>query len=195
VGEIAQVPPTILDQVADAYVRQVSRQGAITGLSFGLGGILSVAPELMVLIVTLVRMAQRLSLTYGHEFDTPRGGLDLWTSIGRSLGISIDLEGLDSELYRGLPMLVGRGQFRDPLLLKVAQRVIVTVAVKMSTRAARLIPFLGAGVGSLTNYTWLSRVGTRLKDDFRTRHQLRHLNLSDPGQSEEISFTLENPRG
>ena len=161
----------------------------------GLTGVLSIAPEIGYVLVALLRLSQRISLTYGYEVETSKGRLDLWTALARGLGIRVSLEGLESDLYRGLPVLVGKGQFRDPILVKVVQKVLVTVGLRMSTRFARMVPLVGAGVGGIANYAWFSMIGRRLKDDFRTRHQLRHLNLSDPGLSEEIAFTLDHREG
>ncbi len=194
-GEISRAPIQLLDQGADEQIRRVCRSGALSGASFGLTGVLSIAPEIGYVLVALLRLSQRISLTYGYEVETSKGRLDLWTALARGLGIRVSLEGLESDLYRGLPVLVGKGQFRDPILVKVVQKVLVTVGLRMSTRFARMVPLVGAGVGGIANYAWFSMIGRRLKDDFRTRHQLRHLNLSDPGLSEEIAFTLDHREG
>lgn len=193
--EVLKVPTELLDPVADKQLKQVQRRGAFYGGTFGMGGLLSVAPELAYMFVTVIRMAQKLSLTYGQEYESSRGRLELWAAIGRSVGIKLDLEGLETDLYRELPIVVGKGPFRDPILFKVAQKVLVTIGFTMSTRISRLVPFLGAGVGIATTYAYLSKRGRLLKEDFRTKHQLQHLNLSDPGLSEEISYTLASSRG
>ena len=193
--DVLKTPTELLDEAADKAITQTKRKGAFYGGSFGMGGLISVAPELIYIFVTMIRLAQRLSMTYGQEYDSTKGRLDLWAAIGRAVGIKLELEGLESDLYRDLPIVMGKGPFRDPLLFKVAQKVLMTIGFKMSTRVSRLVPFLGAGVGVVTTYAYLSKIGYKLKEDFRVRHQLRHLSLSDPDLSEEIPFKLNREQG
>lgn len=193
--EIAHIPTEHLDPFAEGQIISTRRSSALSGASFGFGGLLSVAPEVLYMMTTLLRLAQRMSLTYGYEVDSQRGRLDLWTTLGHALGIQLDLEGLESDLYKGLPTLIGRGRFKDPLLLKIAQKVLMAIALRMTTRFTRFIPVVGAGVGGVTNYAYFSKVGHSLKDDYRARHQLRALTELSDQQPEEIPFTLTEREG
>ncbi len=190
VTDVQGVPTEVLDPVVDKLIRRTTWRGTFYGATFGLGGMLSIPPELGYVLVTMIRLAQQVSLCYGQEYDTQRGRIELWSALGRSMGIDLDLEGLESELYRKLPVVFGTGPFRDPLMLKLAQKVLVTVGVRLSTRAARFIPLVGAGVGVVTTYTYLANLGKHLKEEYRARHQLLHLKLDEEGFSEEIPYTM-----
>ena len=193
-AHILEVPTKRLDPVVDRLIRRTTWRGTFYGATFGMGGLLSVPPELAYLFVAIVRLAQRISLSYGQEYDSVRGRIELWSTLGRSIGIELDLEGLESDVYRRLPVVFGKGPFRDPLLLKAAQKVLVTIGFRLSTRVARFVPFLGAGVGLASTYAYLSGIGKRMKEDCRTRHQLQQMKLDDSTLSEEISYTMEPGR-
>ncbi len=193
-SDILEMPTERIDPIVDKVIRRATWRGTFYGATFGMGGLLSVPPELAYMFVTLVRLAQRVSLSYGQDYDSVRGRLELWAGLGRSMGIELDLEGLESDVYRHLPVVFGTGPFRDPLLFKAAQKILVTIGFRMSTRVARFVPLLGAGVGMASTFTYLSNVGKRLKEDYRTKHQLRQMKLGDSAFSEEISYTMEADR-
>ena len=195
IAEIPRFSPEQLDPIADRVIAENARLGGLTGAGFGSGGFFSIAPELAWLFVDVIRLAQRLSLVYGFEFDSHRGRLDLWSTMGNALGVDVEVDGMEPELTAGLPIIVGRGQFRDPVVLKLAQRIFLKVAMRTSVRLIRLVPLLGAGLGGVTNYAWLSWLGHRLKENLRGRHALRIMNLADPSVSEAIAFTIEEQRG
>ncbi len=191
---VLEVPTERLDPIADKIIRKALWRGTFYGATFGMGGLLSVPPELAYLFLTIVRLAQRISLCYGQEYESLRGQIELWSTLGRGVGIELDIEGLETDVYRRLPVVFGKGPFRDPLLIKAAQKVLVTIGFRVSSRVARFVPFLGAGVGLASTYAYLAGIGKRMKEDCRTRHQLQQTKLNDSGVSEEISYTMEPGR-
>ncbi len=191
---VLQVPTDRLDPVANKFIRSTLWRSSFYGATFGMGGILSIPPELAYLFVTIVRLAQRISLCYGQEYESLRGQIELWSTLGRGVGIELSMEGLEADVYRRLPVVFGKGPFREPILIKAAQKILVTIGLRLSTRMARFVPLVGAGVGMASTYTYLSRVARRMKEDCRTRHQLQQTMLDDSTLSEEISYTMEPHR-
>lgn len=190
-GELGRVPAPLLDAVADDIISRCRRRGALTGAGLSVGGYFTLAPEIIWYLSTLLRLGQRLAMVYGQEVQTLKGQIELWQALASALGVQVDLEGLDGELHRGLPMAIGRGTLRDPILLNVVQQVLIKLSMALAKRITRFVPVLNIGLGGLATYRQLSNVGEQLKETFRTRHQLRTLSLSDLELSEEISFQLD----
>ena len=75
------------------------------------------------------RLGQRLSLTYGFDFRTDRGEIELWKVPAKAVGAKVNWEGSETDLMRRLPAVVtGTGTFSNPLLLQAFQSVVVRVA-------------------------------------------------------------------
>lgn len=192
VGEIWRVPTPLLDAAVDDFLQQKSRSTGLISAGFSAGGILTLLPELMWQMTTVLRLGQRIALTYGEEVATPKGRLDLWQNIAQVLDLNIDLEGLESDLKVNMPMMVNTHPMRDPMLVRLVEAVLMGMARRMATRVIRMVPMLGAGIGGLRTYRQTRQYGDRFKKIYRNLHQLRHVNLSDLEMSEEIAFTLVN---
>ena len=173
VDDVCRLPVEVIDPVASRYIREASRSAAISGVSLGLGGWVGVPPGLLHLTVLLLRLAQRLSVSYGVDFTTSRGEIELWKSLAQGVGARLDWEGTEAELYRRLPVVVtGTGTFTNPLLVKAAQEVLLRVAITSGARITRFVPVVGAGSGAVLNFLEVHRVGRRLKDTWRARHAI-----------------------
>src|SRR4029077_11294587 len=59
-----------LDDVASSIIRSNMKLAAAQGAGFGLGGIITVVPDMGVLSAITMRTIQKLSLVYGFEFNT-----------------------------------------------------------------------------------------------------------------------------
>src|SRR5437868_5142688 len=59
-----------LDQVAVQTIRGSMKIAAAEGAGLGLGGVLTVLPDLSILAAITLRTIQKLSLIYGFEFNT-----------------------------------------------------------------------------------------------------------------------------
>lgn len=177
---VASLPVEVLDPIASRYIRQARRSAAVSGASLGFGGWVGVPPGLLHLVVLIVRLAQRLAVTYGVDFRTGRGEIELWKALASGVGANVDWEGTEAELIRRLPAVVtGTGTFANPLLVKAAQAVLMRVAVTAGTRVTRFLPVVGAGSGAVLNYLEMHRVGRRLKETWRTRHAIAGFDPSD----------------
>ena len=170
---IASLGVEELDPLVDRYVKDARRQAAMSGLSLGAGGWLGLPPGLMHLVVSVVRLAQRISLAYGFDYRTDRGEIELWKALARAVDADVDFEGSEAELLRRLPAVVtGTGTFQNPLLLKAFQAVVGRVALGAGMHVTRWVPVVGGGSGMLLNYLQVGQIGRRLKDSFRSRHAL-----------------------
>jgi hypothetical protein len=59
-----------LDGVADSIIRGGMKMAAVEGAGFGLGGLITIVPDLGVLSAITMRTIQKLSLLYGFQFNT-----------------------------------------------------------------------------------------------------------------------------
>lgn len=191
--EIQRIPTDLLDGVANTHLRQARRMGALAGVSYGAFGILTAVPELMHLMIAVVRTAQRLSLTYGQEYESFRGSLQLWEAIAQAFGVDpSSFEGAEPELFRNMPVpMWTSNQVRwNPIILGVARQVLITLAfIFLKKRWARAVPLVGVGLSGIGNYTLLRRVGLSLKGEFRQRHQL--MSLAGDVSSVSVEFRVD----
>src|SRR5438105_2625131 len=59
-----------LDDLAHRVIRSGMRVAAAEGAGFGLGGLMTIVPDLGILSAVTLRTIQKLSLVYGFEFNT-----------------------------------------------------------------------------------------------------------------------------
>src|SRR6266536_2669816 len=67
-----------LDEVAGSVIRSGMKLAAVEGAGFGLGGILTIMPDLGILSAITMRTVQKLSLVYGFEINTDDEIAELW---------------------------------------------------------------------------------------------------------------------
>ena len=178
--DLHAIPTDKLDEVAADYLKHYKNLGAVAGLAWGTGGILTAAPEMVQLLITVVRMAQRLSLTYGLEFESFKGNLELWEAIGDAFGVKVEMEGVEQDILRNLPAPLLRGGLRDPLVLKIASGVLSAGAWMFVKRWLRFIPLFSLGVSTYGNYRLIKRLGLSLQRNFRRRHELLYAVAAPP---------------
>jgi hypothetical protein len=178
--------PEELDVHVDRYISRARRSAATSGLSLGAGGWMGLPAGLSHLVVVVLRLAQRISLTYGFDYTTDRGEIELWKALASAVGADVDFEGTETELMRRLPAVVtGTGTFQNPLLLKAFQAVVLRLAASAGLHATRWVPVVGAGTGLVINYVHVGRVGRGLKSAFRNRHALSSF---DRGSAIEVEI-------
>src|ERR1700730_17197403 len=84
-----------LDTVADSIVRSGMKIAAVEGAGFGLGGLLTIVPDLGILSTITMRTIQKLSLVYGFEFNTDEEIAELWIAAASAAGVDISRELLE----------------------------------------------------------------------------------------------------
>src|SRR6202051_4615575 len=129
-----------VDAVADSVIRAGMKVAAVEGAGFGLGGLITIVPDLGILSAITMRTIQKLSLVYGFQFSTDDEIAELWIAAASAAGVDISRELLEKEVVN-----------------KFVPRVIQRIAVQASTEgveewAGRLIPFTSSAIGCALNY-------------------------------------------
>ena len=151
-----------LDTVADDLIRSGMKLAAVEGAGFGLGGMITILPDLGILSAITMRTIQKLSLIYGFQFNTDGEIAELWIAAASAAGVDISRELVEKEVVN-----------------KFVPRVIQRIAARASTEvvekwAGRLIPLVSSALGAGLNYWFVRAWGERAKAHFRQRHlQLR----------------------
>ncbi len=149
-----------VDAVADNIIRSGMKLAAVEGAGFGLGGLMTIVPDLGILSAITMRTIQKLSLLYGFEFNTDDEIAELWIAAASAAGVDISRELLEKEVIN-----------------KFVPKVIQRIAAKASTEvvekwAGRLIPLASSVIGAGLNYWFVRAWGERAKAHFRARHLL-----------------------
>ena len=147
-----------LDEVANSVVRSSVKMAAVQGAGFGLGGLLTVVPDLGFLSALTMRTIQKLSLVYGFEFNTEDEMAELWVAAASAAGVDISRELVEKEVIN---------RFIPRVIQRIAAQASGEVVEKW---AGRLIPVASSLIGAGLNYyfvrTWAQRAATH----FRQRH-------------------------
>jgi DNA-binding Lrp family transcriptional regulator len=147
-----------LDVVAESTVRSGMRLAAVEGAGFGLGGLITIVPDLGILSAITMRTIQKLSLVYGFEYNTDDEIAELWIAAASAAGVDLSRELLEREVIN-----------------KFVPRVIQRMAAKASTEvvekwAGRVIPLASSAIGAGLNYWFVRAWGRRAMAHFRQRH-------------------------
>ncbi len=158
-----------LDSIADDTIRSGMKLAALEGAGFGLGGALTLLPDMSIMAAITLRTIQKLSLVYGFEFNTDHEMAELWVATATAAGVDISRELIEKEVVS-----------------RFVPRVIRLIAVKASTEvvekwAGRLIPLVSSVIGAGLNYYFIRAWGRRAKTYFRAKHlEMRQNNATPP---------------
>ena len=147
-----------LDIVSESIIRSGMKIAALEGAGFGLGGLLTIVPDLGILSAITMRTIQKLSLLYGFEFNTDDEIAELWIAAASAAGVDISREFIEKEVVN-----------------KFVPKVIQRIAAKASTEvvekwAGRVIPLASSAIGAGLNYWFVRAWGERAREHFRARH-------------------------
>ena len=82
---------------------------AAEGAGLGLGGLITIVPDLGILSAVTLRTIQKLSLIYGFEFNTEEETAELWVAAASAAGVDISRELLEKEVVsRFVPRVIQR---------------------------------------------------------------------------------------
>ena len=147
-----------LDDVAASVIRSGMKLAAAEGAGFGLGGILTIVPDLGILSAITMRTIQKLSLIYGFEMNTDDEIAELWIAAASAAGVDISRELLEKEVV---------SRFVPKVIQRIAARASAEVVEKW---AGRLIPLASSVIGSALNYYFVRAWGQRALAHFRQKH-------------------------
>src|SRR5579864_9175946 len=150
-----------LDMVASSIIRSGMKMAAVEGAGFGLGGLITIVPDLGVLSAITMRTIQKLSLIYGFEFNTDDEIAELWIAAASAAGVDISRELLEKEVVN---------KFVPRVIQRIATRASGEVVEKW---AGRVIPLASSAIGAGLNYWFVRAWGERAKAHFRERHLAR----------------------
>jgi len=151
-----------LDVVAESIIRGGMKMAAVEGAGFGLGGLITIVPDLGVLSAITMRTVQKLSLLYGFQYNTDDEIAELWLAAASAAGLDVSREFVEREVVqRFVP--------------RVIQRIAAKASAEMVEKwAGRVIPLASSAIGAGLNYWFVRAWGERARTHFRQRHlQLR----------------------
>lgn len=160
-----------LDDVAERVISGGMKVAAIEGAGLGLGGIVTMVPDLSILAGITLRMIQKLSLVYGFEYNTDDEMAELWIAAASAAGVDISREILEKEVVN---------RFVPKVIQRIAAQASAEAVEKWS---GRLIPFVSSVLGAGLNYYFVRTWGERARNHFRERHlQMRAIKMKElPG--------------
>src|ERR1700751_4378314 len=147
-----------LDIVADSIIRSGMKLAAVEGAGLGLGGLITIVPDLGILSAITMRPIQKLSLLYGFEFNTDDEIAELWIAAASAAGVDMSRELLEKEVIN---------KFVPRVIQRIAARASGEVVEKW---AGRVIPLASSAIGAGLNYWFVRAWGERAKSHFRQRH-------------------------
>lgn len=147
-----------LDDLAVRVVRSGMKMAAAEGAGMGIGGVLTLVPDLSILAGITLRTIQKLSLLYGFEYNTEEETAELWVAAASAAGVDISRELLEKE-------------FVSRFVPKVIQRIAVQASKEVVEKwSGRLIPLASSVIGAGLNYYFVRAWGERAQAHFRRRH-------------------------
>ena len=177
-GGVFSVPVEQLDRIAVDVVRSGMKIAAVEGAGFGLGGLLTIVPDLSILAGITIRTIQKLSLIYGFPFATDSEVADLWVAAATAAGGDISRELLEKEVV-------------NRFVPRVIQRIALQASGEVVERwAGRVIPVVSSAIGGTLNYYFVRTWGRRAMTHFRQRHDERRTTLT---LSQPVSFSALPP--
>src|SRR6202050_2766468 len=149
-----------VDALADSIIRSGMKLAAVEGAGFGLGGLITIVPDLGILSAITMRTIQKLSLVYGFQFNTDNEIAELWIAAASAAGVDISRDLLEKEVVN---------KFVPRVIQRIATKAGAEVVEKW---AARVIPLASSAIGAGLNYWFVRAWGRRAQLHFRQRHLL-----------------------
>jgi hypothetical protein len=156
-----------LDELAQRVIRSGMKVAAAEGAGFGLGGLITIIPDLGILSGVTLRTIQKLSLIYGFEFNTEEETAELWIAAASAAGVDISRELLEREVI---------SRFVPRVIQRIAAQASAEVVEKWS---GRLIPLASSLIGAGLNYYFVRAWGERARAHFRKRHMEMRARMND----------------
>ncbi|MGB6979962.1 MAG: EcsC family protein [Candidatus Acidiferrales bacterium] len=157
--EMFMLGEEIVTPISNGLVSSSAKAAALEGAGLGLGGMLTLVPDLGILSAITVRMLQKLSLIHGFGYSTEDDAAELWLAAASAAGLDL-----------------GRDFIGKQAAERVVPAIVDRVAVKFGTEvaekwAARIVPLVSAGAGGALNYYFVRAWGRRAQKHFLARHR------------------------
>jgi uncharacterized protein (DUF697 family) len=156
--EMFLLGPEVVNPIAEQTIRSATRIAALEGMGFGMGGVLTILPDMGVLSAITIRLLQKMSLLYGFTYSTDDEVVELWVAAATAAGVDY-----------------GKDLIEKQAVERVVPRIIEAMATKMSGEmvekwSGRIVPLVSAGVGGALNYYFVRGWGRRAQKHFLARH-------------------------
>ncbi|HYG97917.1 MAG TPA: EcsC family protein [Terriglobales bacterium] len=155
---VYSVPVEQLDSVAAEIIQAGMKMAAAEGAGLGLGGVLTIVPDLGILSAITMRTIQKLSLVYGFEFNTDDEIAELWVAAASAAGVDVGREIVEKQVVN---------RFVPKVIHRIAAQASGEVVEKW---AGRVIPVLSSAIGGALNYYFVRKWGERAMSHFRQKH-------------------------
>ena len=169
-----------LDDLAVRVIRGGLKMAAAEGAGLGLGGIVTMVPDLSILAGITLRTIQKLSLLYGFEYNTDEETAELWIAAASAAGVDISRELLEKEVV-------------NRFVPKVIQRIAAQASREVVEKwAGRLIPIASSLIGAGLNYYFVRAWGVRAQAHFRKRHlEVRNRMLTEQAATPAVGASMK----
>lgn len=152
------VPIERLDAIAETLIRDAQRLAMLEGAGFGLGGMITLVPDVGLLTAITLRLIQRLCLLYGFEAHGPDERVELWLAAATAAGIDYGKDFTEKQLFE-----------------KAAPAIAKRLAAKLGTESAekwvgRLIPLASSAIGGALNFAFVRTWGRRVQRNLRAKY-------------------------
>jgi len=152
--DVYNLHPAALNHVAERTIAGTRRIAMVEGAGFGLGGALTLLPDVSVLGVITLRLIQKLGLIYGFDYSTEEEKAELWIATASAAGVDVGRDWVKKQLI-------------ERLVARIAEKAGGELAEKLS---GAMVPILGAGLGAVLNAYFIKGWGSRAHGYFRDKH-------------------------
>ncbi len=161
------------EQLARSATKRHANTARVEGAALGFGGIFTAAPDSLAMIWILTREVLFIAAAYGHDPTDKARAAEMLVIFDIYENIEDAQAGLDRQGER-LAMALARNQLDKVLTSKPEQtftnRLIRYTSRRMAKRyGGRLIPGLGAILGSIDNAAAARRTGERAMEYYRSK--------------------------
>ena len=145
-------------------------QAGSTGVGFGMGGLVTIIPDVTTLMGINLRMIQAIGLTYGFRFTSEAEKAELWVVIGSCLGVSQCMSAVGKEAGTYWAKYILRTPYAKMPLLQILKQVAKALGIKLTKRSfAKAVPFLASALGGAMNYSMTEDFGARAIEYFESK--------------------------
>jgi len=173
---VYSVDLALLDGIAEDTIRGSMKIAAAEGAGLGMGGMLTVIPDLGILAAITIRMIQKLSLVYGFSYNTEQEEAELWVAAASAAGVDISRELVEKQVV-------------SKFIPRVIQRIAASASAEIAEKwTARLVPVVSSIIGAGLNYYFMRVWGERAVRHFRQRHLEVRAKMQDalPPQTQRL---------
>ncbi len=150
--------PEVVSPIAQGTIRAASKMAALEGMGLGLGGLLTIVPDMGILAAITLRMLQKLSLLHGFEYRTEEENLSLWLAAASAAGVDMSRNFLEKQAV-------------ERLVPRIIDRMAVKLGAEVAEKwAGRIVPVVSAGTAGVINYHFVRTWGRRAQKHFLERH-------------------------